>query len=148
MKSFFPQPVPERVFIFSQSFLRYHYTGTSCRKALSECLSLFHFPYFSFHSPALKKHEKTIPSSPTGWHTIHSVFSSYRSSFGTLPFPAGCRAVTGLVPRALFIGIIQLHLYYSTEICFFLLCRFCRFRRQSAANCRLILIPIHTNPTL
>ena len=31
-----------------------------------------------------------------------------KTPFGTLPFPAGCRAVTGPVPRALFIGVIQL----------------------------------------
>ena len=36
-------------------------------------------------------------------------YKSHRSSFGTLPFhQAGCRTVTGLVPRALFIGILYM----------------------------------------
>lgn len=48
-----------------------------------------------------------IPSFRQDRHLSVSI-SSHRSSFGTLPFRAGCRAVYGLVPRALFIGVIQL----------------------------------------
>ena len=40
---------------------------------------------------------------------------SYRSGFGTVLLSAGCRAVTGPVPRALFIGDIQLQMLYSTQ---------------------------------
>ncbi len=38
----------------------------------------------------------------------YEVVYTHRSSFGTLPplFVAGCRAVIGLVPRALFIGFL------------------------------------------
>ena len=102
------------------------------------------------YAPSFHSHEEAKKQSHRSDRTILIV--SYPIGQALAPYlAAGCRAVIGLVPRALFIGVIQLRGYNTTHQSgckqpdFFLDPRLIQIRLIKTFNCpeRLFYFPNH-----